>query len=83
MPVVVVWYRDSAGKLLQPEVCTCAMCGASLCRNSFMTPMKLGLAKEHLFHTILPVAQCSKCKKNHGNSSAQQALPSRSGSPDI
>lgn len=62
MPVVVVWYRDSAEKLLQPEVCTCAMCGASLCRNSFMTPMKLGLAKEHLFHTILPVAQCSKCK---------------------
>ena len=27
-----------------------------------MTPMKLSLAKEHLFHTILPVAQCSKCK---------------------
>lgn len=31
-------------------------------RNGFQAPKKLGLGKENLFHVVLPVATCVKCK---------------------
>ena len=31
-------------------------------RKGFQTPKKLGLGKENLFHVVLLVATCVKCK---------------------
>eukprot|EP00439_Symbiodinium_sp_Y106_P063867 s1702_g9.t4 len=58
-PVVLVWFSNSRGQVQPLSACSCASCGSPLRSLGVRATSRLGLGRDYLFHTLLPVARCT------------------------
>ncbi|CAJ1458285.1 unnamed protein product [Effrenium voratum] len=74
IPLVVVWPASSDGSLAPVARCNCSACGGSLTRHGIKTPLGLGLGKSCLFHVLLPLATCGRCKRRRLTFAMEEAM---------